>query len=86
LIKSADRILLIREIILQFEHFMIHCTVRVHETASKLRHMEDNMYLRQVRWHFQLIGHFSTSLRECGRDQCSEELTCPWFRSGECPS
>jgi hypothetical protein len=50
LIKNADRMLLIREIILQFEHLMIHCTVWVLETASELRYVENIMNLRKVHW------------------------------------
>ena len=61
LIENAVRMLFISEIILQFEHFMIHCTVWILEATTKLRHMEDIVDVRKLWWQFQFISHISTS-------------------------
>src|SRR3989337_139310 len=50
-IKNVDRMFLIRKIILQFEHFMIHCSVRrLLEATAELRHMEYVVDMRELRW------------------------------------
>ena len=36
LVKNADRMLFIGEVLLQFEHFMIHCSDWVLEAAAEL--------------------------------------------------
>ena len=36
LVKNADRMLFIGEVLLQFEHFMVHCSDWVLEAASEL--------------------------------------------------
>src|SRR3954464_14170356 len=41
LIKNAARMFLIRQVLLQFKYFMVHCSDRILEAAMDLRHVED---------------------------------------------
>ena len=60
LVENADRMLFIGEVLLQLEHFMIHCSDWVLEAATELGHVEHIVNLRKVWRKFQLICHFST--------------------------
>ena len=57
--KNADRMLLVCEIILNFNQFRIHFMFRILEASTKLRHVEDIMDVTQLRWQLQLISHQS---------------------------
>src|SRR3954471_23551881 len=48
LIKNVARMFLIRQVPLQFQNFMIHCSDRILEAATELRHLEDIMNLDEV--------------------------------------
>lgn len=48
LVEHTDRILLIREVLLQLKHIMIHFLDRIFEAEEEQRHMEDIMNLRKV--------------------------------------
>src|SRR3954462_9985270 len=52
LIKNMTRMLLIRQVLLQFNHIMIHLTDRILEAASELRHVKDIVDLREVQRKF----------------------------------
>src|SRR3954465_3872226 len=60
LIKNAARMFLISQVLLQLDHIMFHFADGVLEAASELRHVEYIVYLREVRWQFQTVCHWST--------------------------
>src|SRR3954470_16602412 len=60
LIENAARVFLISQVLLQFNHIMFHFANRVLEAASELRHVEDIVYLGEVRRQFQTVCHWST--------------------------
>src|SRR3954465_3823936 len=60
LIKNAARMFLISQVLLQLNHIMFHFSNRVLEAAPELRHMEDIVYLREVRRQLQSVCHGST--------------------------
>ena len=53
--------LLVCEIILDFNQFRIHFMFRILEASTKLRHVKDVMNMRELRWQLQLISHQSTT-------------------------
>src|SRR3954471_8925475 len=61
LIKNAAWMFLISQVLLQLNHIMFHFADGVLEAASELRHVEDIVYLREVRRQFQTVCHWSTS-------------------------
>ena len=65
LIKNANRVLAIIQVILDVKFFMIDPTDRILETTSQLRDMEDIMYFRKVGRQLQLIWKI-TSLGQYG--------------------
>src|SRR4051812_19390502 len=60
LIKNAARMFLISKVLLQLNHIVFHFADGVLEAASELRHVEYIVYLREVRWQFQTVCHWST--------------------------
>src|SRR3954471_1407470 len=76
LIENAARVFLISQVLLQLNHIMFHFTDGVLEAASELPHVEDIVYLREVRRQFQTVLPLFHSWREYGTGQCSGELTC----------
>src|SRR4051812_23275972 len=60
LIKNAARMFLITQVLLQLDHIMFHFADGVLEAASELRHVEYIVDLREVRWQFQTVCHWST--------------------------
>src|SRR3954468_6105456 len=60
LIKNAARMFLISQVLLQLDHIVFHFADGVLEAASELRHVEYIMDLREVRWQFQTVCHWST--------------------------
>src|SRR3954470_12525480 len=61
LIENAARVFWIGQVLLQLNHIMFHFADGVLEAASELRHVENIVYLREVRRQFQLVCHWSTS-------------------------
>src|SRR4051812_47927590 len=60
LIENAARVFLISQVLLQLNHIMFHFADGVLEAASELRHVENIVYLREVRRQFQTVSHWST--------------------------
>src|ERR1044072_7214302 len=60
LIKNTAWMFLIGQVLLQLDHIMFHFADGVLEAASELRHVEDIVYLREVRRQFQTVCHWST--------------------------
>src|SRR3954464_747947 len=60
LIENAARMFLISQILLQLDHIVFHFADGVLEAASELRHVEYIVDLREVRWQFQTVCHWST--------------------------
>src|SRR3954470_11283206 len=60
LLKNAAWMFLISQVLLQLDHIMFHFADGVLEAASELRHVEYIVDLREVRWQFQTVCHWST--------------------------
>src|SRR3954470_4563046 len=67
LIENAARVFLISQVLLQLNHIMFHFADGVLEAASELRHVENIVYLREVRRQFQTVCHWSTPGKDTER-------------------
>src|SRR3954471_658245 len=67
LIENAARTFLIIQVLLQLNHIMFHFADGVLEAASKLRHVEYILDMREVRRQFQSVCHWSTSIKNTER-------------------
>src|SRR3954470_21987160 len=68
LIKNADRIFPISQVLLQLDHIMFHFADGVLVAASELRHVKDIVDLREARRQFQTVCHWPTPGKNTKRD------------------
>src|SRR4051812_8311323 len=67
LVENADRMFLISQVLLQFNHIMLHFSDRVLEASTELRHVKDIVDFGEVRRQFQSVCHWSTPGKDTER-------------------